>query len=284
MELGDILNIADAAARLKLSDRTVNAMLVARQLPGFKIRGQWRLLLDHFERWLEMVGAGESPEIATAKIMSNLESKNVDSVRLKEESKQIVDLSKPALKPQAAPIKPLSERVTQADLHRFFLDALGPAVVNHSPIERKPIEIDLISPLPARLRVYMFNATRPPGGRTPGEHKVQLMVPGQRRGERGNFDHGDGRLVLLCGYAAEEEVFILWDAGLYPNFSWSRNVQVKVETLIEASAGRIARQERRLRPSDGTTATEILLAFPRLRLSEAIELRLNLTRNRLAGN
>ncbi len=24
----------------------------------------------------------------------------------------------------------------------------------------------------------------------------------------------------------EEDVFILWDAGLYPDFAWSRNVQV----------------------------------------------------------
>ena len=77
------------------------------------------------------------------------------------------------------------------------------------------------------------------------------MVPGKGRGERASFDNGDGRIVLLVGYAAEEDVFILWDAGLYPDFAWSRNVQVKAETIIEASAGKLATQERQLPTRDG---------------------------------
>ncbi|MCY1457959.1 hypothetical protein D9M71_752980 [compost metagenome] len=104
------------------------------------------------------------------------------------------------------------------------------------------------------------------------------MVPGQRRVDRGSFDNGDGRIVLMAGYAAEEDVFILWDAGLYPDFAWSRNVQVKAETIIQASAGRLAMQERRLRKP---RATETVLAVKPRRLADAIIRRMELTRERL---
>lgn len=177
----------------------------------------------------------------------------------------------------------LSERVTQAELHRRFVASLGAAVERHTAFDRRPLEIDLAVPSPARLRVYMFNATRPPGGRPMGEHKVQLIMPGKRRGQRGHFDHSDGRVVLLVGYAAEEDIFVLWDAGLYPDFAWSRNVQVKAETIIAATAGRVARQDRRMRPSHGEPVTEILIACPPALLGEAIRVRQDLTRTRLAG-
>ena len=122
----------------------------------------------------------------------------------------------------------LTERVSQTELHHRFVDALGSAVRFHGVLDRKPLEADLAAPLPARIRLYIFNATRPPGGRPLGEHKVQLIVPGQRRGTRASFDQSGGRIVLLSGYAAEENVFVIWDAGLYADFAWSRNVQVRV--------------------------------------------------------
>jgi hypothetical protein len=179
-------------------------------------------------------------------------------------------------------IDDLTERVPQAMLHRHFVDALGPSAVrSHSPWEEKPFNVDLSTPLPQRVRLYIYNATQPPGGRPLGEHKVQLMVPGQQRGQRASFDNTDGRIVLLVGYAAEEGVFILWDAGLYADFAWSRNVQVKAETIVQASAGKLAFQERRLRPRSGRPIVEtVLAAKPRL-LSQAIIRRMELTRERL---
>jgi len=44
----------------------------------------------------------------------------------------------------------------------------------------------MVPPLPPKLRVYIYNATYLPGGRTMGEHKIQLIVPAQLRGERAN--------------------------------------------------------------------------------------------------
>ena len=175
----------------------------------------------------------------------------------------------------------LTERVPQEDLHRRFAKALEGYVKWHAPFDSKPFDLDLKPPLPQRVRVYMYNATRPPGGRPLGEHKVQLIVPGQGRGDRGSFDNGDGRIVLLIGYTAEEDVFILWDAGLYSDFAWSRNVQVKAETIIRASAGKLATQERQLRPRSARPTVETVLAAQPRRLAEAITRRMELTRERL---
>jgi excisionase family DNA binding protein len=279
--LDDILTVRDIAARLKLAERTVNAMLSERELPGFKVRGQWRVRRADFESWLERVATGEDAQAATADITTAAPAGDAP-LSAPDHVSDAAPRETHEAAPEGGRVKPLTERVSQQELHRRFTDALGRAVRSHSPLERKPLEIDLASPLPGRVRVYLFNATRPPGGRPLGEHKVQLIVPGQGRGVRGTFDHSDGRIVLLAGYAAEEDVFILWDGGLYNDFAWSRNVQVKAETIIEASAGKLAVQERRLRPTDGPAVTETLLAAPPSRLADAIVRRIELTRERLA--
>ncbi|MDA0821847.1 MAG: hypothetical protein O3C28_05415 [Proteobacteria bacterium] len=155
----------------------------------------------------------------------------------------------------------MQKRLSQADLHESLISALGaPNVVSHGDITEKPIVLDLASPLPHKVRAYMFNATKPPGGRPIGEHKVQLIAPGQQRGERGNFDHSGGRIVLLIGYVLEDDVFVFWDAGLYTDFAWSRNVQVKSQTVVDATAGKVATQDRVLRPTKGTSVTETVIA------------------------
>lgn len=116
-----------------------------------------------------------------------------------------------------------------------------------------------------------------------GEFKIQLMVPGQDRGERASFDTSGGRLALVAGYTADEDVFILWDAGLYRDFSWSRNVQVKSDTIMQAYAGAIGHQEREMRPAGGGRVIETVLTASASRLADAIGLRTDLTRRRLLG-
>ncbi len=137
-----------------------------------------------------------------------------------------------------------NERLSVEELHRTFLEALNDAAVSHSAVDVKPLDIDLKSPFPPKLRVYLYNATYPPGGRTMGEHKIQLIVPGQARGARGNSDSSDGRIPLLAGYRSDIGIFMLWDAELYVDFAYSRNVQVMPETVYEAFAQGIGRQKR----------------------------------------
>jgi excisionase family DNA binding protein len=271
----EILTIKDVASELKLAERTVYAMVTAGEIPGFKVRGQWRVRRAEFDRWLDAIAAPTSPEV----IASGRKSGSAASASGRPASERVDPNTDPAS--PGLSLNALSERLPQIDLHRRFLAALGSGVKSHGDLNRKPLEVDLRPPLPTRIRVYLFNATRPPGGRPIGEHKVQLIMPSQKRGDRGSFDNGDGRIVFLVGYAAEEDVFILWDAGLYADFAWSRNVQVKAETIVEASAGKLATQIRILRPTHGHAQSEVVLATSPSRLAETLQRRVQVTRERM---
>jgi hypothetical protein len=107
------------------------------------------------------------------------------------------------------------KRLDVDGIQNVFLEALGARVISHSSATVKPLDLELASPLPRRIRVYLYNATHPPGGRTLGEHKIQLIVPGQGRGQRGNFEVTADRMIVLAGLEVELGVFILWDAGMY---------------------------------------------------------------------
>ena len=170
-------------------------------------------------------------------------------------------------------------RLSVAKLHQTFLEALDISVISHSDVESKPLEVDLKSPLPPKLRVYTYNATYPPGGRTMGEHKVQLIVPGQDRGERGNFDSSGGRIPTLVGYRCDLAIFMVWDAELYVDFSYSRNVQVMAETVYEAFAQGIGRQRRNLWTGD----REMVFTADAQHLRQALLERQQETLKRLLG-
>jgi hypothetical protein len=94
-----------------------------------------------------------------------------------------------------------------------------------------------------------------------------LIVPGQDRGARGNFDFSNGRLVFLIGYESSEDVFVLWDSGLYPDFAYSMNVQVRAESVFTAHTGKVVYQERRLHAGP----LEIVIAAPARMLPEAMQ-------------
>lgn len=171
------------------------------------------------------------------------------------------------------------KRMSIPQLHKTFLDALGSNVLQSSDLETKPLEVDLKPPLPTKIRLYIFNMTDPPGGRTLGELKIQLIIPGQARGERASFDDTGGRLVLLAGYKEDVDIFAFWDAGLYPNFSYSRNVQIYADAINAAIAGQVAERERNLRG----VGKEIQIAVSSDNLKEGILIRKQRTIERIAG-
>jgi hypothetical protein len=166
-----------------------------------------------------------------------------------------------------------------SELHSRFLKALGEYVGGFSDLAKKPLDIDLRSPLPGKWRVYLYNCTYPPGGRTMGEHKVQLIIPGQARKQRANFDSSAGRIPLLAGYRPDIGIFILWDAEMYVDFSYSRNVQVMPDTVYEAFARGIGRQQRHLR----TNEDEVVITADAAHLAEALLERQKATLKRLLG-
>ncbi len=165
------------------------------------------------------------------------------------------------------------DRLSVRDLNERLIECLNAGFSWHSDVGEKPLEADLLHPLPRKCRFYIYNLTSPPGGRTLGEHKIQLIVPGQKRGSKGNFDFSGGRLVFLAGYEQAEDVFVLWDAGLYPDFAYSMNVQVKAESVFTAHTGKVVFQERRLHAGP----LEVVIAAPARLLREAVEARAKLS-------
>jgi putative restriction endonuclease len=87
-----------------------------------------------------------------------------------------------------------------------------------------------------RNRLYLWTVTpdRSAGGARPaGEFKIQLILPDQPRNARGALDL-TGAFTALLGYSPDFGVFVGWEASLYQEFAYSRNVQCREELLREA--------------------------------------------------
>ena len=161
-------------------------------------------------------------------------------------------------------------RLDTEDLHTSIISALEPLVERHTSITEKPLVVYGLPPLPSLMRIYAYNLTAPPGGRPDDEHKIQLMVPGQARDHRANFDYSDGAAVVLLGASDDSSVFVLWDAYLHRDFSFSANAQVRGETLVAAIAEGIGIQDRNLR---SVQEVEQVIAVPAWNLVSALERR-----------
>jgi excisionase family DNA binding protein len=48
-----LLTLAEAARILKISKRTLHRMIQHRQIPAFKVGGQWRILESRFHEWVQ---------------------------------------------------------------------------------------------------------------------------------------------------------------------------------------------------------------------------------------
>lgn len=48
-----LLTLAEAAEILKISKRTLHRMIQNRQIPAFKVGGQWRILESRFREWVQ---------------------------------------------------------------------------------------------------------------------------------------------------------------------------------------------------------------------------------------
>ena len=161
----------------------------------------------------------------------------------------------------------MASLLSKPELHERFLAAIGSgAVVSAATDAAGELVVELCPPLPRRVRVYIYNATNPPGGRSTPEHKIQLILANQGRGQRGNFDRSEVEFVLLCGYVPEEDVFVFWDAALHVDFAYSKNLQVRSENVAgAAAAGVTVRQERSLR-----TESETVICVPSRLVADAI--------------
>lgn len=149
---------------------------------------------------------------------------------------------------------------------------MGPAVSRVVDGVGNPLELVMAPPYPQRVRVYLYNATNPPGGRPTPEHKIQLIVPGQGRNERGDFDRTDGAEVLLVGKVEDLEAWVLWDADMHSDFAYSKNAQVRSETVAMALDEHAIVPQARVLQRGGE---EFVLATPTALLPQAVLTRLS---------
>jgi excisionase family DNA binding protein len=49
----EILTLKEVAELLKVAEKTVYTMAQERELPSFKVRGQWRFRREDINRWIE---------------------------------------------------------------------------------------------------------------------------------------------------------------------------------------------------------------------------------------
>ncbi len=99
-----------------------------------------------------------------------------------------------------------------------------------------------------RTRFYLWTVTPDRsvvGARPRGEFKIQLIVEGQGRGSRGSLEL-EGAYTVLIGYSPDFGVFVGWEARIYSDFAYSRNVQVRDDLLAEGRNTGWAVAERRL--------------------------------------
>jgi len=49
-----LLTLSEVATILKISKRTLHRMIQHRQIPAFKVGGQWRILESRFQEWMRV--------------------------------------------------------------------------------------------------------------------------------------------------------------------------------------------------------------------------------------
>lgn len=175
----------------------------------------------------------------------------------------------------------MPSRFTKVQLHNMFIEDLGSRLDSHSDPASKVLLVDLKNPKRA-LKVYVFNCTCPPGGRALDEYKIQLIIDGQARGERGRFDDSDGRRILIVGYATpfsdeNDGVYVIWDTDYHMEFAYSANLQCYLEPMLQSLSEDVVTC---LKHGNG----EKIVVAQRTNLAKAIEQRIEIDFMKLLEN
>lgn len=103
-----------------------------------------------------------------------------------------------------------------------------------------------------KARCYLWTVTHVESSDRPAdEFKIQLILPGQTRGDRGDLEL-DTVPTFLLGYSPDFGVFVAWEARFHADFSYSKAVQVQENLLSEARrTGWAVASPRTMRGSGG---------------------------------
>ena len=174
----------------------------------------------------------------------------------------------------------MAARFSKEELNGLIIEDLGDRVVWNSGINSKTLLLDLEMPK-RKLRIYVFNCTCPPGGRALDEYKIQMIIEGQSRGERGHINTDDGRIPLIMGYACpfdddKDGVYILWDTSFHMEFAYSANLQCYLDPMLQALSEDVVTCYKKGK-------REQIVVARREHLTKAIERRIQLDIQNLLG-
>lgn len=174
----------------------------------------------------------------------------------------------------------MAARLSKGELNRLIIEDLGDRVAWSSSMNSKTLLLDLERPK-RKLRIYVFNCTCPPGGRALDEYKIQMIIEGQGRGERGRINVGDDRIPLIIGYAcpfddAKDGIYILWDTSFHMEFAYSASLQCYLDPMLQALSEDVVVCNKK-------GSREQMVVARRQNLSKAIEQRIRLDIQNLLG-
>ncbi len=174
----------------------------------------------------------------------------------------------------------MAARFSKEELNGLIIEDLGNRVAWNSGLNSKTLLLDLEKPK-RKLRIYVFNCTCPPGGRALDEYKIQMIIEGQSRGERGHIKADDDRIPLIIGYACpfdddENGVYILWDASFHMEFAYSANLQCYLDPMLQALSEEVVTCYKK-------GNKEQIVVAKRDNLTKAIEQRIRLDIQNLLG-
>lgn len=132
-------------------------------------------------------------------------------------------------------------------LANHIIAALGSDLLSHGSTDDVPFTIE-VSGIKPKLAVFAYTISDPPGGRSPEELKIQLIAPGQQKGEKGNFEPPDeDSYMILLGYSPDYDVFALFDAYKHRDFAFSKNCQLRLGELTQARITGIGYRDRHVK-------------------------------------
>ena len=174
----------------------------------------------------------------------------------------------------------MAARFNKEELNSMIIEDLGDRVAWNSERTSKKLLLDLENPR-RKLRIYVFNCTCPPGGRALDEYKIQMIIEGQSRGERGRIYSDDGRIPLILGYACpfdddKDGIYVIWDTNFHREFAYSANLQCYLDPMLQALSEDVVTCHKK-------GNSEQIVVARRKNLSNAIERRVQLDIQNLLG-
>ncbi len=133
---------------------------------------------------------------------------------------------------------------TKGLLEVFQEDLLPASILTLNQGSAKPARIDVQGLGPVAVYLWSLTSSRLGTGRPPGEMRVQLIVPGYRRGARQSLIVDDIPTIIL-GYSAQYNSYCIWDARHRPFPAYSSNLQATVTGCVTAAASGVYLEDAR---------------------------------------